>query len=95
MKRLKANVGLIYSRIICVCRKNVAIDMGYFPLFHEILTVTRNIVVVDINFKKLNFKNLTKIVLVSTMFIKGAENLAKLIRMRIILTSANWEHNMQ
>ena len=50
---------------------------------------------VDINFKKLNFKNLSKIVLVSTMFIKSAENLAKLIGMRIILTSANWEYNVQ
>ena len=70
--------------------KNVA--MGYFPLFHEI---TRNTVVTDINVKKLNFKNFTKIVLVSTMFIKRAENLAKLIGMRIILTSANWEYNVQ
>ena len=50
---------------------------------------------VDINFKKLNFKNLSKIVLVSTMFIKSAENLAKLIGMKIILTSANWEYNVQ
>ena len=101
LKRLKANVRLIYRRIACVCRKNVAIEMSYFPLFHEILLIltkkliTRNTVVVDINFKKLSFKNLIKIVLVSTMFIQRAENLAKLIGMRIILTSANWEHNVQ
>ena len=49
---------------------------------------------VDINFKKLNFKNLTKIELVSTMFIQRADNLVKLIGMRIILTSANWEHDV-
>ena len=83
---------------------NVAIEMIYFPLFHVFffcfffnlnITITRNTVGVDINFKNLNFKNLTKLVLVSTMFIQRADNLAKLIGMRIILTSANWEHNVR
>ena len=77
--------------------KNVAIEMSYFPLFHEMfvnlnITIARNTVVVDINFKKLNFKNVTKIVLVSTMFIQRADNLVKLIGMRII---RNWKHNVQ
>ena len=73
--------------------------MSYFSLFHENLlvdiTIARNTVVDDINFKKLNFKTLTKTVLLSTMFIQRADNLAKLIGMRISLTSANWEHNVQ
>ena len=59
------------------------------------ITIIRNTVVIDINFKKLNFKIFTKIVLDSTMFIQRADNLVKLIGMRIILTSANWEHNVQ
>ena len=57
--------------------------------------MTINITDVDINFRKLYFKYVTKILLVSTMFIQRADNLAKLIGMRIILTSANWEHNVQ
>ena len=73
--------------------------MSYFPLFHESnnfnITITRNTVAANINFKNLNFKNLTKIGLVVTMFIQRADNLAKLIKTRIILTSANWEHKVQ
>ena len=57
--------------------------------------VTGNTIVIDINFKTLNFKNLTKILLVLTMFIKRADNLAKLIETRIILTFANREHILQ
>ena len=59
------------------------------------ITITRNTVVVDINFKSLNFKNLTKILLVLTMFIQRADNLEKLIGTTIILTFANWEHKVQ
>ena len=55
------------------------------------ITITRNTVVVDINFKSLNFKNLTKILLV----IQRADNLVKLIGTTIILTFANWEHKVQ
>ena len=80
--------------------KNVAIEMSYSPLFHEILlifyiTLTKNTFVVDINFKNVNFKNHTKMFLVSTMFIQRADNLAKLMGTTIILTYANWEHNVQ
>ena len=62
------------------------------------ITVTGNTVVTDINFNKLNFKiqNLTKMLLVLTMFIQRADNLAKLMmETRIILTFANREHIVQ
>ena len=59
------------------------------------ITITRNTVVVDINFKSSNFKNLTKFVLVLTMFIQRADNLAKLIGTTIILTFVHWEHKVQ
>ena len=60
------------------------------------ITLTRNTVVIDINFKNVNFKNLTKILLVLTMFIQSADNLAKkLIGTTIILTFANWKHKVQ
>ena len=55
----------------------------------------RNTVVVDINFKNMNFKNLTKILLILTMFIQRADNLAKLTGWRIVLTSANREQKVQ
>ena len=74
--------------------KNVATEMSIkFVNFN--VTNTRNIAVVDINFKSLNFKNLTKILLVLTVFIQRADNLAKLIGTTIILTFANWEHKVQ
>ena len=68
------------------CNRN-----DFFSLFHDVfnfnITITRDAVGVDIKFKNLNFKNLTKNVLVSTMFIHRADNLAQLIGMRIILIS--------
>ena len=39
LKRMKVNVRLIYSQMPCVCRKNVAIEMSYFPSFHERLLI--------------------------------------------------------
>ena len=59
------------------------------------VTITRNTVVVDINFKSLNCTNLTKILLVLTMFIKRADNLVKLIETTIVLTFTNREHKVQ
>ena len=59
------------------------------------MTITGNTVVIDINLKNLNVKNLTKILLVLTMFIQRADNVAKLMGTRIILTFANWEHTVQ
>ena len=75
-------------------------EMSNFPLFHEILlifniTVTGNTVVVDKNLKNLKFKNLTKLLLVFTIFIQSADNLVKLMGTRIRLTFANWEHKVQ
>ena len=64
-------------------------------VFNFNITITRNIVVVDINFKSLNFKYLTKIVLVLAMFIQRTHNLAKLIGTAIVLTFSNWEHKVQ
>ena len=74
--------------------------MSYSPLFHELficlsITVTGNTVVIDINFKNLNFKNRTKILLVLAMFIQKANNLAKLMETRITLIFANREHVVQ
>ena len=84
------NVRLIYSQIPCVCRKNVTIDTSYFPLFQEI--ITRNLLLlISTSISKI----LPKVVLVLTMFIQRADNLAKLIGIRITVTSANWEHNVQ
>ena len=56
------------------------------------VTIARNTVVVEINFKNLNFKNLTKMLLVLTMFIQRADNLAKLTETRRVLLFVNWEH---
>ena len=69
-----------------------------FPLFHFVncnMTIIRNSVVVDINYKSLNFNNLTKILLLLTMFIQRADNLANLIGTTIILTFANWQYKVQ
>ena len=71
------------------------------PLFfHGILlffniTITRNTVVVGINFKSLNFKTLTNILLDLTMFIQRTDNLVKLVETTLILTFANWEHKVR
>ena len=46
-------------------------------------------------FINLNFKNVTIIVLVLTMFIQRADNLAKFIGTREILTLADWEQIVQ
>ena len=59
------------------------------------ITITRNTVVVDINFKNLNFINLTSMLLVVTMFIQRADNLAQLIVTRIILIFASREQKVQ
>ena len=59
------------------------------------ITLTRNTAVVYISFKNVNFKNLTNILLVLTMFIQKADNFAKIIGTTIILTFANWEHKVQ
>ena len=59
------------------------------------ITITRNTIVIDINFKRLTFKNLTKVLLILTMFIQRADNLTKLIGTTIILTFANREHKVQ
>ena len=45
--------------------------------------------------KNLILKNITKMLLVLTMFIQRADNLTKLIGTRIILTFTNWEHKVQ
>ena len=66
----------------------------FIPRNFNIL-LTGNTVAVDVNLKNLNFKNLSKIVLVLTMFIQRADNLAKLIGTSIIVNSANWEHKVQ
>ena len=39
LKSFKVSVRLIYSRISCAYRNNVAINMRYSPLFHEILLI--------------------------------------------------------
>ena len=59
------------------------------------ITITRNTVVVGINFKSLNFKNLTNILLDLIMFIQRADNLAKFVGTTLILTFANWEHKVR
>ena len=55
--------------------KNVAIKLSYSPLFHGILLILTLPEILlwlfDINFKSLNFKNLTKILLVLTVYSKG------------------------
>ena len=79
---------------MCLSKTNAAIEMSYSPFFHEILFILTNTVVVDINFKNLNFKDLTKFCLFDDVYAR-ADNLAKLIGTRIILTSANWEHKVQ
>ena len=100
LKSFKINVRLIYNRISCACRKHVAIEMSYSPIFHDILfnfntTITGNAVVIDISFKTFNFKNLIKLLFVLTMFIQRADNLSKLMGTRIILTFSNWDHIVQ
>ena len=74
------------------CNRNVLITFIPLNVFNFNITNTGNTVVVDINFKNLNFKNLIKMLLVLTMFTQRADNLAKLIGTRIILAFANWEH---
>ena len=74
------------------CNRNVLITFIPLNVFNFNITNTGNTVVVDINFKNLNFKNLIKMLLVLTMFTQRADNLAKLIGTRIIPAFANWEH---
>ena len=61
------------------CNRNELYPFIEWNFVNFNITITRNTVVVDINFKSLNFKNLTKSLLVLTMFIQRADNLAKLI----------------
>ena len=68
-------------------KRVIPLDSMIFVNFNMKLTL--NTVVVDINFKNVNFKNLTKILLVLTMFMQSADNPAKLIGTTIILTFAN------
>ena len=98
LKRLKVNVRLIHSRITCCLSKkcfNRNVLFPFIPWNFVYFNITITKIPLLLISKKLNFKNLTKIVLVSTMFIQRADNLAKLIGMKIILTSAYWEHIVQ
>ena len=70
--------------------KNVAIELSYSHLFHEILLILtyhrQEIVLLLISTSKnVNFKNLTQVLPVLTMFIQRADNLAKIIGTTIIL----------
>ena len=76
------------------CNRNELVSFIPWNFVNFNITITRDTVVVDINFKSLNFKELTKIWLVLSMFMQMADNLAKLIGTTIILTFANWEHKV-
>ena len=96
LRALRLTLDDLQPNTMCLL-KNVAIEMSYSPLSHKNIhvTLTRNTVVVDITFKNMKFKNLTKSFLVLTMFIQRADNLAKLIGTTIILTFASWVHKVQ
>ena len=75
--------------------RNELLPFIAWPFVSFSITITGNTVVIDINFKNLNFNNLTKLLLVLTMFIQMADNPAKLMETRIILTFANRQHIVQ
>ena len=71
------------------CNGNELFPFILYNFVNFNITITRNTVVVDINFKNLNFKNFTKIVLVLAMFIQRADNPTRLVGTRMFLTSTN------
>ena len=76
---------------------NVAIEMIYFPLFHEMLLIlTYQLQEIPLLWYQLKKSWILKILPKLCCFddVQRADNLAKIISMRIILTSARWEHNV-
>ena len=72
--------------------ETVTIEVNYSPLFHESVSILTLRLHEIINFKTLNFKNLTKILLVLTLF-QVYSNDRSLERDNFFF--ASWEHTAQ
>ena len=70
------------------CNRNELFRFIPWHVFKFSIMITGNTAAGDINFKKLNFKSITKMLLVSMLF--RTDNLEKLM-----VTIANWKHIVQ